>query len=62
VELQQYNFELWHKSGKSNKADILSRHPDYKPMNPTNAHLVVLPMDRFVGMPPELLESWNSRL
>ena len=54
VELQQYNFELRHKPGESNKADALSRGPDYNTGNPANEHLIVLPHDRFVGMPPEI--------
>jgi len=55
VELQQYNFELRHKPGESNKADALS--PDYDTGNPANKHLIVLPCDRFVGMPPEICET-----
>jgi hypothetical protein len=33
------------------KADALSRHPDFDTGNPINDHLVVLPLDRFKGMP-----------
>jgi RNase H-like domain found in reverse transcriptase len=29
VDLVDYNFALMHKPGKLNKADHLSRHPDY---------------------------------
>ena len=57
VELQQYNFELRHKPGESNKADALSRRPDYDTGNPANEHLIVLPHDHFVGMPPEICET-----
>ena len=54
VELQQYNFELRHKPGESNKADALSRRPDYDTGNPANEHLIVLPRDHFVSMPPQI--------
>jgi RNase H-like domain found in reverse transcriptase/Integrase zinc binding domain len=57
VELQQYNFELCHKPGESNKADALSCQPDYNTGNPANEHLIILPRDCFVGMPPEIQES-----
>jgi hypothetical protein len=57
VELQQYNYELHHKPGEQNKADALSRWPDYDTGNPMNDHLIVLPRDRFAGMPPSILES-----
>ena len=54
VELTQYNYELHHKPGDQNKADALSRHPDYHTENHANQHLIVLPLNRFVGMPPDL--------
>ena len=47
----QYNYELHHKPGEQNKADTLSRHPDYATKNHTNQHLIVLPCDCFKGMP-----------
>jgi hypothetical protein len=51
VELQQYNFDLHHKPEESMKADALSRCPDFDTGNPANEHLIVLPLDRFKGMP-----------
>jgi hypothetical protein len=57
VELTQYNYELCHKLGDQNKADALSHHPDYNTENHANQHLIVLPLDRFVGMPPGLWEN-----
>jgi hypothetical protein len=57
VELQQYNYELRHKPGEQNKADALSRRPNYDKGNPMNNHLIVLPHDHFAGMPPSILES-----
>jgi hypothetical protein len=57
VELQQYNYELRHKPGEQNKADALSRQPDYDRENPMNSHLIVLPLDHFAGMPLSILES-----
>ena len=36
------------------KADALSRCPDFDTRNPINDHLVVLPLDRFKGMPESI--------
>jgi hypothetical protein len=36
------------------KADALSRCPDFNTGNPINDHLVVLPLDRFKGMPESI--------
>ena len=58
VELTQYNFELHHKSGESNKADLLSRHPDYDTRNPSNDHLIVLLLSHFTNMSPDLLNTF----
>jgi hypothetical protein len=33
------------------KADALSWHPDFNTGNSANNHLIVLPLDRFKGMP-----------
>ena len=54
VELPQYNYKLHHKPGNQNKADALSCCPDYNTKNHANQHLIVLPLDHFVGMPPSL--------
>jgi hypothetical protein len=51
VELTQYNYELRHKPGNTMKADTLSCHPDFDTENTANNHLIVLPLDRFKGMP-----------
>ena len=59
VELTQYNFELHHKSGESNKANLLSHHPDYDTRNPSNDHLIVLPISHFANMSPDLLATFT---
>jgi len=59
VELTQYNFELHHKPGESNKADLLSRCPDYDTGNTSNDHLIVLPLSRFANMSPDLLATFQ---
>ena len=59
VELMQYNFELHHKPGKSNKADLLSHHLDYDTGNPSNDHLIVLPLSHFANMSPDLLTTFT---
>jgi len=59
VELTQYNFELHHKSGESNKADLLSHRPDYDTGNPSNDHLIVLPLSRFANMSLDLLATFT---
>jgi hypothetical protein len=59
VELTQYNFELYHKSSESNKADLLSCRPDYDTGNPSNDHLIVLPLSRFTNMSPDLLATFT---
>jgi hypothetical protein len=57
VELQQYNFELYHKLGELNKADALSHQPNYNTGNPANEHLIVLPHDHFIGMPSKIYKT-----
>jgi hypothetical protein len=57
VELQQYNFKPYHKPGELNKANALSHCPNYNTRNLANKHLIVLPCDCFIGMPPEIQES-----
>jgi RNase H-like domain found in reverse transcriptase len=56
VELQQYNFLLLHKPGEQNKADALSRRPDYNTKNHQNDHAIILPWDRFHGLLPSQLK------
>jgi hypothetical protein len=62
VELQQYNFELRHKPGENMKADALSRRPDFDTGNPANDYLIVLPLDRFKGMPESVAKLSQSNL
>jgi len=62
VELMQYNFELHHKSGESNKANLLSRCPDYDTRNPLNDHLIVLPLSCFTNMSSDLLATFTPNL
>ena len=50
MELQNYNIEIRHKPREQNKADTLSRRPDYEKDNPNNEHLIVLPRDRFYNL------------
>jgi len=57
VELQQYNYELYHKPGDTIKADALSCRPDFDTGNSSNDHLIVLPLDRFIGMPQSVLQA-----
>jgi len=57
VELTQYNYKLHHKPGDQNKANALSRRPDYHTENHANQHLIVLPFDCFIRMPPGLWEN-----
>jgi hypothetical protein len=59
VELTQYNFELYHKPRESNKADLLSWHPDYDTGNASNDHLIVLPLSHFANMSPDLLATFQ---
>ncbi len=39
------------------KADTLSCHPDFDTGNSSNDHLIVLPLDHFVGMPQSILKA-----
>ena len=57
VELQQYNYELYHKPGETMKADALSHCPDFDTSNSSNGHLIVLPLDCFIGMPQSVLQA-----
>ncbi len=57
VELQQYNYKLYHKPGETIKADALSCHPDFDTGNSSNEHLIVLPLDHFIGMPQSVLQA-----
>ncbi len=57
VELQQYNYKLYHKPGETMKADALSRCPDFDTSNSSNDHLIILPLDRFIGMPQSILQA-----
>ena len=36
------------------KADALSHHPDFNTGNSANNHLIVLPINRFKGMPKSI--------
>ncbi len=39
------------------KADALSRRPDFNTGNSSNDHLIVLPLDHFIGMPQSVLQA-----
>ena len=39
------------------KADALSRRPDFNTGNPKNEHLIVLPLNRFKGMPESVAKT-----
>jgi len=62
VELQQYNYELYHKPGETMKADTLSCHPDFDTGNSLNKHLIVLPLNHFKGMPLSVLQALSIPL
>src|SRR6267154_6047102 len=62
VELQQYHFKLYHKPGENNKANALSHCLDYNMGNPTNDHLIILLRSCFVGMPPNILASFDLHM
>ncbi len=57
VELQQYNYELYHKLGETMKADALSCCPDFDTGNSSNDHLIVLPLDCFISMSQSVLQA-----
>jgi hypothetical protein len=60
VELTQYNYELQHKLGDTMKADALSHRPDFDIGNSANNHLIVLPLDRFKGMPESVAKTLRA--
>ena len=43
------------------KADALSRRPDFDTGNPKNEHLIVLPLDRFKGMPESVAKTLGTQ-
>jgi len=43
------------------KADALSRRPDFDTGNPVNEHLIVLPLDRFKGMPKSVARTLGTQ-
>jgi hypothetical protein len=47
-QLADYNFQLIHIPGSTNKADALSRRPDYDDGSDDNSDVTVLPPDLFV--------------
>jgi hypothetical protein len=61
VELTQYNYELRHKPEETMKADALSRRPDFDTENPKNEHLIILPLDRFKGMPKSVTRTLGTQ-
>jgi hypothetical protein len=61
VELTQYNYELRHKPGDTMKANALSHRPDFDTENPENEHLIVLPLDRFKGMPESVAQTLGTQ-
>jgi hypothetical protein len=60
VELTQYNYKLHHKPGNTMKADALSHRPDFDTENTANNHLIVLPLDRFKGMPESVAKTLGA--
>jgi hypothetical protein len=50
VELQQYHYKLYHKPGENMCTDTLSCCSDFDTRNPMNNHLIVLPLNCFIGM------------
>jgi hypothetical protein len=44
-----YNLQLVHKLGVMNKADLLSRHPDYNQGKEDNGEVLVLPLHLFIN-------------
>jgi hypothetical protein len=44
-----FNLQLVHKPGVTNKADLLSRHPDYDQGKEDNGEVLVLPAHLFVN-------------
>ena len=42
------------------KADALSRRPDFDTGNSANNHLIVLPLDRFKGMPKSIAKTLGA--
>jgi len=57
VELTQYNYDLRYKLGETIKANALSRCPDFNTGNPVNEHHIVLPLNRFKGMPKSIAKT-----
>jgi hypothetical protein len=47
-QLADYNFQLVHIPGSTNKADALSRRPDYDDGSDDNLDITVLPPDHFI--------------
>ena len=43
------------------KADALSHCPDFDTGNPVNEHLIVLPLDRFKGMPESVAKTLGTQ-
>jgi hypothetical protein len=49
-QLADYNFQLVHIPGSTNKADALSRRPDYDDGSDDNSDVTVLPPDLFIQL------------
>jgi hypothetical protein len=43
------------------KADALSCHPNFDIGNPENEHLIILPLDRFKGMPESVAKTLGTQ-
>jgi hypothetical protein len=43
------------------KANALSHHPNFNTGNPVNEHLIVLPLDRFKGMPESIARTLGAQ-
>ena len=48
MEMEEFNFRLIHKPGRTNKADALSRNPGFDTEEHDNEDVVVLPEQLFV--------------
>jgi RNase H-like domain found in reverse transcriptase/Integrase zinc binding domain len=48
-KLGEFNLQIVHKPGKTNKADLLSRHPDFDQGKNDNEEVLVLPPELFIN-------------
>jgi hypothetical protein len=48
-KLGEFNIQIVHKPGKTNKVDLLSRHPDFDQGKNDNEEVLVLPLGLFIN-------------